>query len=233
MRVPKTFPVELVPIAELRRLERNPREHPPAQIAALASLMEEFGFTDAVILTEAGELLAGEGRLDAAELNGYEALPAIRLSDLTPEQRQRFTIAHNRIPELSGWNVPGLVAELRELEAAGSRPIASGFTEAELLALEQATEPPAPRMSRDDFPGADEPRDAFAPRDDIPEPAGDGDADPRAFAVTIAFEDRDQLETWKRYTRHLRKVARASRETSTASLVAADVARRLGEGDGR
>jgi ParB-like chromosome segregation protein Spo0J len=80
-----------------------------------------------VLVSEVGEIVAGHGRLLAAQHLGLDHVPVIRLSHLTPEQVRAYRIADNRLSELSGWDGELLAAELHALNAAGFDLDLTGF----------------------------------------------------------------------------------------------------------
>lgn len=104
------------PVGWLRPNPRNARSHSERQITQLAASIEAFGFTAPIVADEDGNILAGHGRLAAAEALGLEQVPVILLKDLTQEMKRLLALADNRLAELSGWDEPILVEELAELE---------------------------------------------------------------------------------------------------------------------
>lgn len=103
------------PVAELIPYARNAKLHPEAQVRKIAASIREFGFTSPV-LTRGRDVLAGHGRLLAAEALGLEEVPTIDLSHLTPTQAKAYILADNRIAE-SPWDAEMLALELEELKA--------------------------------------------------------------------------------------------------------------------
>jgi DNA modification methylase len=89
---------------------RNPRKHSPRQLRQLAASINQFGFVVPVLIDDHHNLIAGHGRLEAAQRHGLTHIPAIRLSHLTPAQRDAFRIADNRLTEISSWD-PKLLGE--------------------------------------------------------------------------------------------------------------------------
>jgi ParB-like chromosome segregation protein Spo0J len=59
-------PIEYRPLATLNRYENNPRKHPEKQLLKLEASIREFGFTMPVLVDEAGTIIAGEARVEAA-----------------------------------------------------------------------------------------------------------------------------------------------------------------------
>jgi hypothetical protein len=119
--------IEQWPIARLKPYAKNARTHSEDQIVRIAASLIEYGWTAPVMVADDGEIVAGHGRLLAAQHLGLEEVPVIRLSHLTPEQVCAYRIADNRLAELSGWNDELLAAELHALNAAGFDLDLTGF----------------------------------------------------------------------------------------------------------
>ena len=114
--------VEQRPISSLRPYARNPRTHAPAQIDKLARAITEFGWTNPVLVDEAGGVLAGHGRLLAAERLGLTEVPVIRLDHLSEAQKRAYILADNQLALLAGWDEELLAFELGELQSLALRP---------------------------------------------------------------------------------------------------------------
>uniref|UniRef100_UPI003F705F99 ParB/Srx family N-terminal domain-containing protein n=1 Tax=Elioraea sp. TaxID=2185103 RepID=UPI003F705F99 len=102
--------VPLVPIAALRPHPRNARTHSEAQLAKLAASIRAYGWTNPVLVV-GDTIVAGHGRIEAARRLGLDAVPAIRLDHLSPEQRRAYLIADNRLAEDAGWDRAVLAEE--------------------------------------------------------------------------------------------------------------------------
>jgi ParB-like chromosome segregation protein Spo0J len=127
--------IEQWPIARLKPYANNARTHSADQIAKIAASLVEYGWTAPVMVADNGEIVAGHGRLLAAEHLGLYDVPIIRLSHLTPEQVRAYRIADNRLSELSGWDDELLAAELHALNAAGFDLDLTGFEGDDLARL--------------------------------------------------------------------------------------------------
>ena len=75
--------VDHLPISVLKSYDRNARTHSPKQIRQLAASIEEFGFTNPVLIDSDRRIVAGHGRVDAAKLLGHDLVPVICLDDLS------------------------------------------------------------------------------------------------------------------------------------------------------
>lgn len=123
------------PIAELAPYARNSRTHSEEQIAQLAASIREFGFTNPVLVDAEGTIIAGHGRVLAAERAGLDSVPVLDLGHLTPDQRRAYVIADNKLALNAGWDDDILRAEMAALEAAEFDLDILGFGADELDAL--------------------------------------------------------------------------------------------------
>lgn len=77
------------PLQELSPYAHNARTHSTEQVAQLVESIKQFGWTNPVLIDEKGEIIAGHGRVMAAEMLKMDSVPVIVLSGLTDEQKQR------------------------------------------------------------------------------------------------------------------------------------------------
>jgi ParB-like chromosome segregation protein Spo0J len=119
----------------LRPYEGNARTHTPEQVAQIAASIKEFGFTNPIICDGGNTVIAGHGRLLAAERLGLDAVPVIRLTHLSERQRRALTLADNRIGLSSGWDFERLAVEIEALADADFDIDLLGFDEQEISAL--------------------------------------------------------------------------------------------------
>ena len=94
----------------------NARTHSPEQVTQIAASIKEFGFCNPVLIDGNNGIIAGHGRVMAAQKLGMESVPTIELSHLTDTQRKAYILADNRLAELSGWDDELLRLELGELQ---------------------------------------------------------------------------------------------------------------------
>lgn len=119
-------------ITELNPYAKNSRTHSDSQVAQLIASLREFGFTNPILLDGTNGIIAGHGRLKAAQELGYETVPTIELSNLTDEQKRAYIIADNKLALNAGWDEFVLGEELRDLDIKEFDMSLLGFTEAEL-----------------------------------------------------------------------------------------------------
>jgi DNA modification methylase len=105
------------PISELKPSPHNARTHSKRQIRQIFNSLQEFGWTNPILIDRDGNVIAGHGRLQAAKMLGLTSVPTITLEDLSPEQIRAYVIADNRLAELAGWDPEILTVEFEYLLA--------------------------------------------------------------------------------------------------------------------
>ena len=108
--------IDYVKIGELREYSENPKIHEEKQIQQIAKSINKFGFTNPILVDEKSEIIAGHGRLLAAQLLKLETIPIIRLTHLSEPEKRAYRIADNRLAENGQWNVELLKLEFSEIE---------------------------------------------------------------------------------------------------------------------
>lgn len=103
------------PLSGLTPYARNSRTHSDEQVAQIAASIKEFGFTNPVLIDDEGGIIAGHGRVLAAQRLKLETVPTICLSGLSETQRRAYVIADNRLALNAGWDVTMLGVELDAL----------------------------------------------------------------------------------------------------------------------
>ena len=109
--------IEHVATATLIPYARNARTHSEQQVAQIAGSIQEFGFNNPVLIDGQNGIIAGHGRVMAANLLKLETVPCIRLAHLSDAQKRAFILADNRIALNSGWDTEMLANELSDLHA--------------------------------------------------------------------------------------------------------------------
>ena len=134
--------IERWPTDKLVPYARNARTHSEQQVAQIAASIVEFGFTNPILAGSDGVIVAGHGRLAAAQKLGLDSVPVVVLDHLTPTQRRALIIADNRIAENAGWDDAMLRIELQSLQEEGFNLDITGFDTddlAEIMAGEETT----------------------------------------------------------------------------------------------
>ncbi|WP_224171878.1 ParB/Srx family N-terminal domain-containing protein, partial [Escherichia coli] len=127
-----TLKIEYLPVGKLLRYAKNSRTHSDEQVEQLVNSIREFGFTNPVLIDEKNELIAGHGRLAAAEILEMDKVPAIRLSNLSEKQKKAYRIADNKLALNAGWDMQLLAEEVKELMDDDFDIDLLGFNDAEL-----------------------------------------------------------------------------------------------------
>ena len=126
--------LEFWPLDRLIPSPRNARTHSQAQVAEIAGSIKAFGFANPILVGEGGDVIAGHGRLAAAQLLGLAEVPVIPLYGLTELKRRQLVLADNRIALNAGWDLEMLNLELKDLSLLGADLAGLGFTSQELAA---------------------------------------------------------------------------------------------------
>lgn len=145
--------VEYVPIKSVKPAKGNARLHPPDQVAALAAMMREHGWTQPIVVDERREILAGHGRLQAAYQNGETEVPILTRTGLSQAQKRAYRLADNKIGERSAWDTKLLGTELKALADMGFDMTLTGFDSGEIADFlrpppSQHGEPPVPALQK-------------------------------------------------------------------------------------
>jgi ParB-like chromosome segregation protein Spo0J len=128
-----TKSIEQIPTGELAFYARNARTHSEIQVQQIAGSIQEFGFCNPVLIDATNGIIAGHGRVMAAQLLKLETVPCLRLSHLTDAQKRAYVLADNRIALSSGWNQELLDEELQRLADESFDTALLGFDDEELL----------------------------------------------------------------------------------------------------
>lgn len=124
--------VEMWKLARIKPYEKNPRTHPPAQIEQLARDMRDDGVTMPILVDENGVIIAGHGRILAAQKNGFEEYPVVIARGWTEERKRAVRLKDNAVALLSGWDAELIRLEVGDLKLSGFDVGLLGFPEAQL-----------------------------------------------------------------------------------------------------
>ena len=129
--------IEHIKTSDLIPYARNAKKHDPAQISKLCGSIKEFGFNNPVLIDKDNGIIAGHGRVLAAQSLGLETVPCIRLGHLTDTQRRAYILADNRLAEIGGgWDEEMLKLELADLAALDVDVAEIGFGAEDLADLD-------------------------------------------------------------------------------------------------
>jgi hypothetical protein len=140
--------VEQWEIGRVLPYARNAKLHPELQVAQIAASMQQFGFVNPVLVDAKGVLVAGHGRLLAAQHLGLQRIPVIKLGHLSEDQAKALRLADNSLPQGGRWNPDLLEAELAHLTAIKFDLEPLGLDNIELPDIEEQLTQPAPRANR-------------------------------------------------------------------------------------
>lgn len=142
-------------VTSLRPYPGNARTHSKKQLRQIAASIERFGFTNPVLISDSGEIIAGHGRVEAAKLLNMKSVPTLALSHLTDAERRAYVIADNKLALNAGWDKDILAIELQSLIDLEFDLEVTGFSLAEIdLVLDDASEssPDGPDLTEDVVP---------------------------------------------------------------------------------
>ena len=109
--------IEKIPTEKLIPYARNAKKHDAAQVSKLAGSIREFGFNNPVLIDKDNGIIAGHGRVMAAQQLNLAEVPCIRLGHLTDNQRKAYILADNRLAEVnSGWDEELLKLEIKDID---------------------------------------------------------------------------------------------------------------------
>lgn len=124
--------VEMRSVSELVPYANNSRTHSPQQVDQIAASINEWGWTVPVLVDEKGMLIAGHGRIMAAQKLGIEQVPTITATGWTEAQKKAYVIADNKLALNADWNMELLGIELQELQELDFDIQLTGFDLGEL-----------------------------------------------------------------------------------------------------
>lgn len=156
--------IEHTHIRELRPYPNNARTHSRKQITQIARSIKKFGFCNPVLIDAQNQIIAGHGRVEAAKLNGRDAVPTVRLSHLSDAEIRAYILADNKLAEKAGWDNEILAIELQCLVDLGFDMELTGFEVAEIDTIIQ-----------ENGDGSEEPEDVAPGYADGPTVARPGD----------------------------------------------------------
>jgi DNA modification methylase len=137
----RNLQIEQTPIHTLQQQPRNARTHSKRQIRQIADSIQRFGFCNAILVDDNLTILAGHGRVAAAQLLKLTSVPTVRLSHLSEADKRAYVIADNRLAEKAGWDRSLLAIELQGLIDIGFDVELTGFETPEIdLILDEALE---------------------------------------------------------------------------------------------
>jgi DNA modification methylase len=123
--------IKTVKINELKPHPKNPRVHPDSAIDKLVRSIKEYGWTNPILVSADGYILAGHARLKAAEKAGIEEVPVIYLP-LEGAKAEAYLIADNRLQDETDWDYEKLKDLLQDLDTGEFDLELTGFDMSEI-----------------------------------------------------------------------------------------------------
>jgi hypothetical protein len=161
----RTLAIEYLPPSNLQPDPHNARKHSQRQITRLKAVVNEFGFTNPILVDGQLNVIAGHARLEAAKSLQLKKVPCLRLEHLNEAQKTALALADNKLGDMSHFDPEMLASQLAELCAVDFAIELTGFDTAEVDILLET-----PVIS------AADPADSFAhPEPDSPSISQKGD----------------------------------------------------------
>lgn len=107
--------ISRVDTKKLKPYANNAKKHSEKQIEKLSKSIEEFGFISPVLIDKDFNVIAGHGRLMAAEKIGLEKIPCVYVEGLTEAQRRAYILADNKLAEFGEWDNELVQLELDDI----------------------------------------------------------------------------------------------------------------------
>ena len=150
MKIEKIKTEKLIPYA------RNAKKHDEIQISKIAGSIREFGFNNPVLIDGENGIIAGHGRVMAAQKLGLADVPCIRLGHLSDTQRRAYILADNKLAEIGGgWDEEMLALEIGELREVDFDLDLIGLDNDKIESILNPSEP-MQETPPDGFPDVDE-----------------------------------------------------------------------------
>lgn len=119
-------------VSDLIPYARNSRTHSDEQVAQIAASIKEWGWTVPCLIDPDGGIIAGHGRIMAAQKLGIADVPCMVAEGWTDAQKRAYVIADNKLALNAGWDNDMLKVELSELEGLDFDLSLVGFDDDEL-----------------------------------------------------------------------------------------------------
>jgi len=132
--------IERIAPEALKPYAGNARTHSKKQIRQIAQSIKRFGFTNPVLIDEANGIIAGHGRVLAAQAIGLKDVPCLRLAHLSEVEKRAYILADNKLALNAGWDQELLAIELQGLIEANYSVEVTGFTVGEVDAVLQSAQ---------------------------------------------------------------------------------------------
>lgn len=125
-------PIKRVATVDLIPYANNSRVHSDEQVNQIASSIKEFGFLNPIIVDGDNGIIAGHGRVMAANKLGIKELPCVDASHLSEAQKKAYVIADNKLALNAEWDFDLLKIEVESLQEDDFKLDLLGFGTGEL-----------------------------------------------------------------------------------------------------
>lgn len=122
-------------VSDLLPYARNARTHSDEQVMQIAASIREWGWTTPVLVDEANTIIAGHGRVMAANKLGITDVPVMVATGWTDAQKKAYVLADNKLAENADWDMERLKVEMLDLQALDFDMPLIGFSDDELARL--------------------------------------------------------------------------------------------------
>lgn len=92
--------LKTVKISDLKSHSKNPNKHPAEQLTELRNSLDQFDQVKNIVVWQ-GQVIAGNGLLEAAKSQNREAIEVQDVSDWPEEKAIKFMISDNRLAEMA------------------------------------------------------------------------------------------------------------------------------------
>lgn len=129
--------IKTIQVSKLIEDKRNARVHDDRNIQAIRGSLRAFGQQKPIVVTTDGLVIAGNGTLAAARLEGWKTLKAVETS-LSGADLRAYGVADNRTAELAEWDWSQVATILQESSEADVPLGDLGWDEGDLRRLAKA-----------------------------------------------------------------------------------------------
>ena len=128
-----------LPIKDVTRYENNPRDNARA-VEKVAASIRDYGWQQPIVVDSQHVIIAGDTRYLAAQSLGFDTVPVLVATDLSPEKVKAYRLADNKTGEFAKWDDQKLAEELQSImDSIGSIDL-TGFSPGEYEALAMQAE---------------------------------------------------------------------------------------------
>lgn len=124
--------IEYISLTEIKPSPKNARTHSEEQINQLIASINEFGYTNPILIDEANNIIAGHGRYEAMKRSFKDDIACIRIIGLTESQKKAYLLADNKLAMNSTWDIEALNDLIGELKDAEFELSIAGFSPSEI-----------------------------------------------------------------------------------------------------